>query len=346
MKTHGLFKSGIIIVITMLFLISCEESINEQQDFAVLKAAKVKYVSNFVPSLPTSYCGSIVDFDLIGGQTIHMGIVQLVNDEEHLYIKFIADPGYGIAETHVYIGDIEEMKTGGNGNPKIGSFPYKYEGEVQPEVIHEIDLEEIGSQCFDIAAHAVVRCISGECATCEETAWAKDQLVFAVKAKFNTSNEIPPYSVSGNWLWGTTQEFDITPECSYNMGYHVLNLESLQEDFDLYDFHTTPIDEEIIGNVHIEKDADYLIFTISGSEFNNIILYSYLYVGNQRDLFETISGDCFDFKSLFPYGTPQNYYAEPGPHQYIVEIPAVDNLGSSRWGFYIKDYCLSSCSDD
>ena len=91
---------------------------------------------------------------------IDVGEVQVWNDGETLYVKYIVDlDGWCIIETHLHIatdpGDIPQK----NGNPIPGKFMENNEHGCVPDVLYTFDLEDEEWDCGEtlyIAAHAVV----------------------------------------------------------------------------------------------------------------------------------------------------------------------------------------------
>lgn len=336
MRNLAYLKLGILAVFSLLLMVGCEKSSNQiNPNFEGLTKG-VKVESFFTQMLPDNYCGPISEFELIGGQTILMGKVQVVRDANYLYVKYLADPGYVIAETHLYIGAIKSLPRNPAGNPVIGSFPYKFEydgGGIGVESkIHIISLDEIIGDCFDIVAHAVVKCADGSCETLEETTWAKDKTVFSVKARiFDEVGQVIK--------WMSTQEVtDITAACDFTLGYDFLDLDALPDDFPLFDSH---YDSDIpLGSVHIEIVEGKLVFTITGFPPYNLVKLSAVYAGQLHTLVTNMRDDyCFDWANW----TNQIEKDLPN-HMHVVDMPIpIGELSSVRWGFYIENYCLSSC---
>ena len=112
--------------------------------------------------------------DLLAGQNIDVGEVQVWNDAENLYITYVIDSlGWYLTETHLHVAcDESAIPQNKKGNPIPGHFDYSSEHEILEEVI-EYPLEPIPLSSIDccdpiIAAHAVVvRAIPG----CSETVW-------------------------------------------------------------------------------------------------------------------------------------------------------------------------------
>lgn len=103
----------------------------------------------------------ILTVDLMAGQNIDVGEVQVWNDDQNLYVKYIVDAeGWCLTETHLHVAMSMEEIPQKNGNPIPGQFEYKGEHECELEVTYTIDLSEKVWECGDelyIAAHAVVQ---------------------------------------------------------------------------------------------------------------------------------------------------------------------------------------------
>ena len=91
-----------------------------------------------------------------------VGYVSITNDEENVYVNYVAEDGWLIAETSLFIGAKDGIPLKKGGEPDQGKFPYKDKFD-PPVTSHEyvIPLEEVG-ECFVILAYAKVN-------NCEES---------------------------------------------------------------------------------------------------------------------------------------------------------------------------------
>jgi len=100
--------------------------------------------------------------ELLAGQTINVGEVQVWNDAEYLYITYIIDEsGWYLTETHLHVAcDGDPIPVNKKGNPKPGQFEYCAEHDYATEYL----LAPIPIDCCNpiIAAHAVVVHVAGE----------------------------------------------------------------------------------------------------------------------------------------------------------------------------------------
>lgn len=128
----------------------------------------------FGDPVPDYGCGDSIIVDLIAGQNYMAGYVEVYNDADYLYVKYMAADGWQITETHLAVANtLEGIPQTKKGNPKNGQFPYKMEHDpAVTEYTYVIDLDwDICEELF-IAAHAVVQTVDGEgYVTGEETAW-------------------------------------------------------------------------------------------------------------------------------------------------------------------------------
>jgi hypothetical protein len=111
--------------------------------------------------------------DLVAGQHTDAGDVLVWNDDDYLYVKFLAKDGWCLAETHLAVADAlaaipqtgngkPEAKNGKspavNGNPIPGQFEY---GECYDPCVGSdtfmIPLDDVGRGTLYVAAHAVVQ---------------------------------------------------------------------------------------------------------------------------------------------------------------------------------------------
>lgn len=121
----------------------------------------------------TSPCGSTMEQTLYAGQNIDAGTVSVSNDADNLYVTYTATNGWEMVETHLYVGNCNEIPTSGNGNPQIGLFPYTEDHN--PSVTnytYTIPLADL-DDCYCVAAHtALVQYDSQGNVIASETGWA------------------------------------------------------------------------------------------------------------------------------------------------------------------------------
>ena len=113
-------------------------------------------------------CDSI---NLIAAQNYVAGSVTIERDNENLFITYTATGEWSITETHISIGDCNEVEipNTGSDNPKIGNFEYAGNHDNEQTVVYTINLSELNiSDMYCLAAHAVVVGDNGA-----ETAWAE-----------------------------------------------------------------------------------------------------------------------------------------------------------------------------
>lgn len=153
-------KNILLFIVAVLLIISCQKQTPVEENSDVnLGYNAFKY-------------GEVVA-TLYAGKTIDVGTVTVGIDNEtnYIYVKYETDPGWYIAETHVFVGtkgsDIPVNKPG---NPKIGHFPYSTTheyGDGTNVVMYPTIPYEPG-QAFVVATHAVVYTLDGQ----QETAWS------------------------------------------------------------------------------------------------------------------------------------------------------------------------------
>lgn len=121
-----------------------------------------------------STCGTSMEQTLLAGQNIDAGTVNVSNDTNNLYVTYSTTNGWEMLETHLYVGDCEEIPANGNGNPQIGLFPYTTDHN--PSVTsytYTIPLSEL-DDCYCIAAHtALVQYDNDGNIIASETGWAE-----------------------------------------------------------------------------------------------------------------------------------------------------------------------------
>ncbi|MFH0758081.1 MAG: hypothetical protein V2B15_12405 [Bacteroidota bacterium] len=270
---------------------------------------------------------NVVTFDLIGGQHILMGKVTAITYAGSLFVKYEAIEGCRIRETHLFLGNsIDEMPVGNGGNPKIGQFTDNWEGDGKQVVVREIPLDGLGD-CFVLAAHAVVSCPGGE-----ETAWAREQLFFALKS--NLYHDNPELRNVDNYTWGLTG----TPTGNISSGwvsfftyFSVAEWMNRTAPLTYYRDGSTPI-----GKVRVEWIKGNLVFTVTSDDGD--VMNSHLSVGDQDFM------DHLDFYNHYKFKYQVNELADS--HQLVVPVEDLgvwnEFPGASRWGWYVN-YCAGAC---
>ena len=88
----------------------------------------------FIPINPENICGAIVEKPLKANDEFIGGLLSIANDEDNIFVSFKTIEGWMIGETHLFLGDIENLPTTNSGNPILGHFPYKTYEEPQVEI--------------------------------------------------------------------------------------------------------------------------------------------------------------------------------------------------------------------
>ncbi|MCT8339142.1 hypothetical protein MG296_03670 [Flavobacteriaceae bacterium TK19130] len=109
---------------------------------------------------------------LIAGQNEIAGTVSIVYVDDAIEIRYETNDDWTLKETHLFVGDCEDMPINGGGNPKIGQFPLaENHGGNTAAYAYSINPTEY-PECVCIAAHAVVKSTTSNK---KETAWAEGQ---------------------------------------------------------------------------------------------------------------------------------------------------------------------------
>lgn len=339
MKT---FRLLFIFTAALIFAVSCSEEENADMDMLSAKKTLTYDMDAWRAAMPL-FCGPVQSHDLIGGQTILMGSVAVANDGTYLYVKYEADPGYVITETHLYIGDVMDgdfPRTKKGNNVKIGHFPYASENyDGSSVVVYKIALDEIEGDCFDLAAHAVVECEDG---SCEETAWGagrkSGEAIIAVKGFVKYSEE-----VNGETVEIRTQSYSegilFAEDCPYYRmwGYISIDLADFQEGtFNIINslgFVYGTVSTSIVGENLVLTFAENEGYTFDGQ---------FVFAGALNELFNYYDSESCPEYYLFPYFTDVAELSIPLADLPVGSSEEAMDLGTTRWGFYF-DYCLASC---
>ena len=122
--------------------------------------------------------------DLIAGQYIDVGDLDVAVDGDNIKVTYSATGNWELSEAHLWVGtDILDMPQTKNGNPKIGKFPYAKEDINGPSYSFTIPIESVEALLCDsdgtlFAAHAVVRQKDSRGKYQTETAWGTGDGLF------------------------------------------------------------------------------------------------------------------------------------------------------------------------
>lgn len=106
------------------------------------------------------YTGNFLgDTELIAGQHMDVGIVEVSESGDYLYVLFtIEEDDWYLMETHVDITTDGSFPLTKSKNPKVGQFEYSDDHGLVPEYEYAIEKSDVPGweNGFDVAAHAVV----------------------------------------------------------------------------------------------------------------------------------------------------------------------------------------------
>lgn len=109
---------------------------------------------------------------LYGGQTIEVGEISVINDNDFVYVTYTTTGCWEIDETHLYVGDPAGIPVNRSNTPIPGQFPYS---STHPDgttsYTYAVPLAGLPA-CYAIAAHASVSCNDGSDEEQSETAWS------------------------------------------------------------------------------------------------------------------------------------------------------------------------------
>ncbi len=180
-------KQVLTLLLTVLVIASCQKAEVAMQDAMMAKGIKATennqtstntQTSSFESFIITDPCGDPVVVDLLAGQFTLVGNVTVLNDEDEISVTYnITTVGWEFEQTHLYVGDCNQIPVNNAGNPKIGQFPYQTDPHLAGTTTftYTIPLDSLNTQdsCFCIAAHASVLLLDTNGNVIQqETAWA------------------------------------------------------------------------------------------------------------------------------------------------------------------------------
>lgn len=151
--------------LVFIFLASCQKQ-ETNQITPQTEAAKTLKSGVDDPCYEESYT-------IYAGQHIDVGTLTVSNDEENIFVTYdLSGTDWKLSETHLFVGNVDDLPLNGGGNPKIGHFPYSESHNGEQIYTYTLPREDF-EECFAVAAHAVVVKDGGKGkGGGSETAWA------------------------------------------------------------------------------------------------------------------------------------------------------------------------------
>jgi len=172
-----------VMIIGLIFT-SCSDVVGPNNESSVLSEDYNSEQNFTLSTLSTTISsGSCIDESTAtlkaSRKSVDAGTLTYSMDGLNITVTYSANTGWGISETHVWVGnDLENMPAAGNGAPKNGRFPYSnHHDPAVTEFKYTIPLEDVGIAPGDdvyIVAHAVVGEFKGGSLRKTETAYAGD----------------------------------------------------------------------------------------------------------------------------------------------------------------------------
>ena len=158
-------KKITFILLALLMTVSCSK---ENDDTTVQNNGliPVKDFGRLLPSEgPTDPCYDIKD--IYAGQHVYVGTVTYAYDPvaQTMDVTYTMDAGWTLEETHLWVGDCNNLPTNNPGNPIIGQFSYKGTHAAGTTTVNYLVENVNATDC--ISAHSVVNGPNGE----NETGW-------------------------------------------------------------------------------------------------------------------------------------------------------------------------------
>lgn len=137
-----------------------------------------------------SRCLVVESFDLNAGQNTVMGRIDVVNDDNFVYVSYHCNQDWFLDETHLYVGNADAIPVNKKGNPKIGNFPFNDAHQGVSSFGYIIPIDPNWDACVVVAAHAAVSKTDGQGTVIQsETAWSSGSRINADKGSWATKTD-------------------------------------------------------------------------------------------------------------------------------------------------------------
>jgi len=140
-------------VLLAILLASCADATNLEEADDSWRIGTISPSLAVVQTLP-AVCGTPTLTTLIADETVPVGSVQVLQNGTSLYVVYRTDPAWPVQKTALFLGSAaSDIPTNGQGNPRVGQFPYKSIHEGSHEVVWQVP---IPSSTVVVAAFAEV----------------------------------------------------------------------------------------------------------------------------------------------------------------------------------------------
>ena len=149
-----MMKKITFILLALFMIVGCSKEIDTNIEF-----------DRLLPSEgPNDPCYEVID--IYAGQHVYVGTVTYTYypATASMDVTYTMDPGWTLEETHLWVGDCNNLPTNNPGMPIIGQFPYKENHNNVTTFTYTVENVN-ASDC--ISAHSVVNGPNGE----NETGW-------------------------------------------------------------------------------------------------------------------------------------------------------------------------------
>jgi len=322
-------KAGLYVLIcTLIGITSCKKKelfCFEEFDCPVLEDSADEVDSS-------SNCEA--EFTLYAGQSINVGSIVITNDDDNIYVTYNTTGGWVLNETHLFVGELNDMPATPNGNPKIGLFPYKDSHNGVSSFTLSIPINE-DLECYVVAAHASVSLPGTEEEGAQtETAWSTGEQI----------NESGSWATYSEYCLSDCCEYE-TVEFEYFAGQHISvgSLSVTNDEENLYitynfdgDWHSgqTHLYVGSLGNLPVNGTGNPIPGQFPYSEEHDPEIQSFTYTIPLADLDE-----CYIIAAhaeLTSEGENGEDQTETGWSS-GTEFP-----NATRWGWY-SEYCTQIC---
>jgi len=212
---------------------------------------------------PEAICGDIVEKPLItgGGKSV-LGTFLIANDQDKIYLEFIMKECWEIVETHIYIGDFDDMPVLTSGKPDYYEFTYTNIYDPLPlEVSIPIGIQDLPKDengILEIVAHAKIINNSGEVPVVKSVLaeWDDDLLFLGPRRGGgfyyeiqSCPNDLAASALNGDLVPGLDDEMLVFDYCGVD-----------KPEWDLWNKKNDPTQVEKLGTVLLSTDEENMIF--------------------------------------------------------------------------------------
>lgn len=134
-----------------------------------------------------SGCTEIQSYALTTCDKLAVGIIEVANDDNYVYVAYHTDPPWYLVESHLYLGLAPGIPVNRKKVPKVAKFPFSKNHDGINSFGYTVPIHEDWDPCLAVAAHAsIVKVDLKGNVLLSENVWSSGSLINTKKGSWAT----------------------------------------------------------------------------------------------------------------------------------------------------------------